>query len=278
MFQRIRNSWELVKASARVLRADKELLIFPLLSLIGLALVSIAFVVPFLVSNLIQQVVDNQILGFVVLFLFYLAQYIVIFFANSALVAAAMIRLRGGDPTARDGFRAAASHFGAILGYALLSATVGMLLRWLRERGSLGRVVSSLAGLAWNIATFLVVPILVMEDVGPVEAVRRSAGLLKKTWGEQIAGNLSIGLVFGLLIFLIILLGIGGVLLAVRLDSVPVGIAAVGIAIVLVLGLSLISSALGGIYSAAVYNYAKSGEPGTFFDQGLVEDAFRQKK
>lgn len=207
-----------------------------------------------------------------------MVQYIVIFFANSALVASAMIRLRGGDPTARDGFRAAFSHMPAILGYALIAATVGMVLSWLRERGSVGKVVSSLGGLAWNLATFLVVPILVVEGVGPVEAVRRSAGLLKKTWGEQVVGNLGIGLIFGLLIFLIILLGIGGVVLGVRLESAPVGIASVVIAIVAVLLLSLISSALSGIYAAAVYNYAVTGEPGTYFDRGLVEDAFRQRK
>jgi hypothetical protein len=278
MFERIRNSWELVKASARVLQADKELIIFPILSAIGLVLVSAAFIVPFVVSDLINRVVQNQVLGYVVLFLYYLVQYIVIFFANSALVAAAMIRLRGGDPTARDGFRAAFSHMPAILGYALIAATVGMLLRWLRERGSVGKVVSSLGGLAWNLATFLVVPILVVEGVGPVGAVRRSAGLLKKTWGEQVAGNLGIGLISGLLIFLIILLGIGGVVLGARLESAPVWIASVAIAIVAVLTLSLISSALSGIYAAAVYNYAVTGEPGTYFDRGLVEDAFRQKK
>jgi hypothetical protein len=278
MFERIRNSWELVKASARVLRADKELIIFPILSAIGLVLVSAAFIVPFVVSDLINRVVQNQVLGYVVLFLYYLVQYIVIFFANSALVAAAMIRLRGGDPTARDGFRAALGHMPAILGYALIAATVGMVLRWLRERGSVGRIVSSVGGLAWNLATFLVVPILVVEGVGPLEAVRRSAALLKKTWGEQVAGNLGIGLISGLLVFLIILLGIGGVVLGVRLESAPVWIASVALAIVAVLALSLISSALSGIYAAAVYNYAVTGEPGTYFDQKLVEDAFRQKK
>ena len=278
MFKRIRNSWELVKASLQVLRADKELLIFPILSTIGLILVSIAFAVPIFVSDLINQITDNVVLSVIVLFLFYLAQYIVIFFANSALVAAAMIRLRGGDPTAGDGFRAAFGHLPAILGYALISATVGMILRWLSERGVLGEIASRLIGFAWNIATFLVVPILVMEGVGPVEAVKRSAGLLKKTWGEQIVGNLSIGLVFGLLIFAIILLGIGGVVLGVNIESAPVAIAAAAIAVLLVLGMSLISSALSGIYSAAVYNYAVTGEPGSYFEQGLVEEAFRPKK
>ena len=119
------------------------------------------------------------------------------------------IRLRGGDPTVGDGFRIAAQHFGTILSYALISATVGMILRWLSERGKgLGRIVSGIAGMAWNLATYLVVPVLVLEDVGPWQAIQRSAALLKKTWGEQIAGNLSVGLIFGLLTIVVILLGI----------------------------------------------------------------------
>ncbi len=100
----------------------------------------------------------------------------VIFFCNTALVGAALIRLRGGDPTVADGFRIAASRVGPILGYAFIAATVGMVLRAISERsGFLGRLVVSLVGFAWNLATFLAVPVLVVEDVGPIEAVQRSA-------------------------------------------------------------------------------------------------------
>jgi hypothetical protein len=104
--------------------------------------------------------------------LFYVVQYFVIFFCNTALVGAAMIRLRGGDPTVGDGFRIAVSRIQPILGYALIAATVGMVLRAISERsGLLGRLVIASVGLAWNLATYLVVPVLVVEDVGPIEAV-----------------------------------------------------------------------------------------------------------
>ena len=36
-----------------------------------------------------------------------------------------------------------------------------------------------------------------------MEAIKRSANLLKKTWGEQIVGNFGVGIVFGLLSFLV---------------------------------------------------------------------------
>ncbi len=284
MFERIANSWELVKASAAVLSADKELLIFPLLSGIGTVVVSLAFFVPMLVSGFLDVLIsgaigDSQILGYLVGFLFYFVQYFVILFANSALVGAAMIRLRGGDPTVRDGLRIAFSHIGPILGYALVASTVGMILRALsRRRGTLGRIVIGLIGLAWNLATFLVVPVLIVEDVGPIEAIRRSAQLLRKTWGEQIAGNLSISLIFGLLGFaLTLLIFVPFGFLAVSLENPALFLPGVVLLVVTWILMSLVSSALSGIYSAAVYRYAAEGDPGEMFEARLVEQAFRSR-
>ena len=199
MFEKIGNSWALIKASFAVLMADKELVIFPIVSTIAVLVVTATFALPMLFAGFLDSLIDGdaQVLGFIVGFAFYVVQYFVIIFANSALVGAAMIRLRGGDPTVGDGFRIAMGRIGTILAYALISATVGMILRMISERGkNLGRIVSSIVGMAWTLATYLAVPGLVVEDVGPVEDVRRSANYLKKTWGEQIAGNFGVGLHF----------------------------------------------------------------------------------
>ena len=280
MFTKIRNSWTLIKASAAVLRADKELIVFPIVSAIGVLVVTASFALPTILAGFLDTLLEGhaQVFGFVVGFLFYVVQYTVIIFANSALVGAAMIRLRGGDPTVGDGFRVAMKHIGAILGYALISATVGMVLRWLSERGkTVGRIVSSIVGLAWNLATYLVVPVLVVEGVGPVEAIKRSADLLKKTWGEQIVGNFSIGLVFVLLAVLLIILGIPIFILVAATHS-PVLIALTALLFVLVfVFMGLISSTLNGIYVAAVYRYAAEGEASGFFSAEMVREAFRLK-
>lgn len=280
MFQRIKNSWELVKASMAVLRSDKELIVFPILSAIAMIIVSAAFIVPVFFAGLFDAVVagESRVLGAVVAFLFYLVQYTVIFFANAALVGAALIRLRGGDPTVGDGFRIAFSHIGSILGYAFIAATVGMILRWLSERaGVLGQIAISLIGLAWNIATYLVVPILVIEEVGPVDGIKRSVALLKKTWGEQLVGNIGIGLVFGLLFFLTVIVGVALIVLAAMAESVTLIVLAVAIFVLVMLTLGLINSTLNGIYTAAVYQYAVTGEPDNYFRQELMQDTFRQK-
>lgn len=280
MFRRIRNSWELVKASAGVLRADKELVLFPVLSAIAMLIVTASFFVPAILAGLIDSVLmgEAQVVGVLVAFLFYLVQYFVVFFTNSALVGAALIRLRGGDPTVGDGLRIALRHSGAILGYALISATVGMILRWLSEKaGTIGRIVIGLVGLAWNIATYLVVPVLVMEDVGPVEGIKRSVELLKRTWGEQIVGDVSIGLIFGLLSLFEIVLGIPLILLAVNLESVALIVGVIVVETVIMLFLGLMNSTLSGIYTAAVYQYAVTGETGGYLSPEMVQGAFRHK-
>ena len=137
--------------------------------------------------------------------------------------------------------------------------------------------VSSLIGLAWNVATYLVVPVLVVEGVGPVEAIKRSVDLLKRTWGEQIAGNFSIGLVFGLLSLLVVLLGVPAIALAAMSESVALVVLAVLVLVLALVFMGLINSTLSGIYTAAVYQYAVTGETGSYFRQDLVQHAFRHK-
>src|SRR5918992_481284 len=111
MFERFSRSWNLIKASGAVLRQDKELLLFPLFSAIATLLVAGSFIVPLVTSGAIEryeaQAYDPAVAA--LLFLFYLIQYFIIFFFNSALVGAAMIRLEGGDPTVADGLRIARS-------------------------------------------------------------------------------------------------------------------------------------------------------------------------
>jgi len=284
MLNRLSNSWELVKASAAVLRADKELVIFPIISTIGVLLVTVSFILPMIFAGVLDSLISGEtgninVISFIIAFLFYLAQYFVIIFANAALVSAAMIRLRGGDPTVGDGFRIAFDHFGSIFGYALIASTVGIILNSLARRSNtLGRIAVSLIGLAWNLATFLVVPVLVAEEVGPFEAVKRSAQLLKRTWGEQIVGNLSIGGVFGLLTFAVIVLIVAPSIYLMATINNPAILVVMAILLVASLVLiGLVNSTLSGIYAAAVYRFAAEGETGGYFQPELVQEAFRSK-
>lgn len=279
MFDTFRRSWELTKASLAVLRADKELLVFPFVSFIALVIVTLSFAVPWILVGGLNEVENRGIgvISIVIGFLFYLVTYTVIFFFNTALVGAAMIRLDGGDPTLGDGFRIAVSRLPQIVGYALVAATVGMILRWISDRaGLIGQIVIGIIGFAWSVATFLVVPVLVVEKVGPIEAIKRSGSLLRKTWGEQLIGNAGIGIIFGLLSFGAIVLG---VLLVMALVQVSIGLAIVAtIFVVLVVGiLALVGAAASGIFTASLYRYATKGDAGPAFRPETMSAAFRTK-
>ena len=281
MFEKLSNSWQLVKASAAVLQADKELLLFPVISAVLSLLVVVTFAVPAILAGVFAsgfpEAAGTPAAGYAAVLLFYVVQYFVIFFCNTALVGAALIRLRGGDPTVADGFRIAASRIQPILGYALIAATAGLLLRAISERsGLLGRLVVGLVGLAWNLATFLVVPVLVVEDVGPIEAIQQSASYLKRTWGEQIAGNIGMGLVFGLISLGTLAAGVVLLMAAAATESAFLIIFVAVCLFMAFVAIALVSSALSGIYAAAVYRYAAEGETGAFYTPAMVKSAFRR--
>ena len=277
---RLENSWRLVKASAAVLRADKELIVFPIASGAALLLVTATFAFPLWASGYFDRFDDGgaNVGAYAVAFLFYLIQYIVVTFANAALVGAALIRLRGGDPTLADGLRIAWSRAGVILGYSLIGATVGVILRAIQERaGIVGQIAAGIVGIAWGLITFLVVPVLVVEQIGPIEAIRRSGALLKRTWGEQIVGNFGVGLAM-LVVSLGALIVVGPiVLLAIASGSIVLIVVAVALAVVIFAAIAAVGSALQGIFTAALYRYAAEGETDGYFSSEMVRQAFRPK-
>jgi len=278
-------SWALMKASAGELRSDKSLLMFPLLSGLCTLLVAASFLIPIGVAMVArghaEEFADHRMSPayYLVLFAFYLVQYFVIIFFNTALAGAALQRLRGEPTSLGAGIAVARSRLGSILGYALIAATVGLLLRMLQERlGFIGRLVVGFFGLAWTVATFLVVPVLASQDTGPIDAVKHSVELLKRTWGENLIGSAGLGVAFGLITFLAVLVAallIGG---AIALQSVALIVIVCALVVVGLTLLSLIQASLHGVYAAALYRYAEEGQVGGGFDQVLLESAFRTKK
>lgn len=288
---RFHRSWELWRECLSVLRKDKELLLFPVMSFIGLVAVGVALLLPtawFVITQLSQSTSgwELEFWDYVLLFLWYFLSYGVVYFFNAGLVGCALMRLEGKDPTVRDGLRIASENLSRILGWALVAAMVGLLLRLLenlkiggkRGRGGLeiGKLISWILGLSWALLTYLVVPVLIVERVGPIEAVKRSGVLFKRTWGEQVIGEVGLGLI----VFLLALPGfvpiIGGALFGAASGSLmALSIALAiggGLTLLYWLGLGALASALGGIYTAALYRYATTQQiPEGFRREGIVE-------
>lgn len=285
MFSTWGRSWQLVKASWAVLQADKELIWFPVISGVVTIVVALVMLIPSIAVSVTLFTTGasegvNEAVGFVGLFIFYLVTYGIGTYFNTALIGAALIRLDGGNPTLKDGFGIANERLGSILGFAAMSATVGVILRMLEERGGIiGDIVSFLGGVAWSLATYLAVPVIVAQNAGAWDAVKRSAGLLRETWGEQITGNFSIGGIFFVGYILIVLAGIGlAILIGSVFESVALIIGIVSLVIFALICLAVLQGALTGIYQAALYRYAESGVAPDNFDVDLIRNAFKPKR
>jgi len=276
MFDKFSRSWDLVKASASVLRSDKELMLFPVISGLVTLVVLATFLVPMFALRIFADGIG--IGGAVFGFLFYFVQYSVMIFFNCALVGAAMIRLEGGDPTLADGFNAAKARIPSILGYAAIAATVGVFLQGMKSKDNfLVRLLGSALGAAWTLATFLVVPVLVSRNLGPIDALKESVSLLKRTWGENAVGQVGIGAAFGLVTAVVAVVGFGLAFLAAQ-ASMALAIAVGVVALLAVLAVGIYQAALSGIYSAALYRYAVSHETPDAFRGAGLEQAFLPKR
>ncbi len=264
---RIGSGWALTKTSLRVLRKDKELLVFPLLSGLVLILLLAGFIGGMFVAFGFDALFGGAStwLFVVVMVVYYVLAFFVSFFFNAAVVGAATIRLNGGDPTLGDGLRIARENVGRIFLWAVFAGTVAMILRAIQQRlGFLGKILIGLVGIAWSLATYFVVPVLIYEQLGPWAAVKRSAHLFKTTWGETLVGGFSMGAIF-------VLLGLAGILIVVA-GAIVGGIAGllVGLVVAVVywIVLGLIASAASSILIAALYRYATTGKVAEDF-QGL---------
>ncbi|HEX5353287.1 MAG TPA: DUF6159 family protein [Rhodanobacteraceae bacterium] len=271
-------TWQLMGASWRMLRQDKRLVVFPMISGVALAIIIVLFGAPVFAAfrghagpGATVQFSPSMYAG---MSLFYFFDYFVIIFFNSALIACVLKQIDGEQPTLGYGLSCAWQRLPQIFGWALLTSTVGILLRMLEQKvGLVGRIIVGLLGMAWSVTSFLVVPVLVAEGSGPIESYKRSVDMLKRTWGEQIIGNVSFGLIFAL--FGIIPAIVLFLLVAKAGQTALLAVAA--ILVIYLLALALVQSTLQTIYQAAIYVYAANGEAPRGFDNQLVADAFRQK-
>ena len=277
-------TWELVKQSFVILRSDKQLMLFPILSAISCLMVTatIATGGAFLLMPAFASAASsgqpfhpNQSPLFLIgTFTMYVANYFVIVFFNVALVGVAHSRLMGGNWTFRDGIELAWARKGTILQWAFVAATVGMVLRTLEERmGLIGRVVMRIIGIAWTLACYFVVPVLAFEDLTPIAAIKRSSKLFRDTWGEKVIGGLS----FSAVSFLLMLPAFGLWLAAIVVGGVKGLLAGFALLILYILMLSVMMSAVQGIFNAALYRYACFKQVPAAFDASLVKSIWTPK-
>jgi hypothetical protein len=274
---RLRNSWELAKISWGVLRSDKTLAAFPVISAI-ITLIVVAIFGGLIAATGVQGEDGQESLkaiGYVFVAVGYIVLAFVTTYFTAALVAGANNVLDGRSTSLGESFAAANGKLHRLLPWAIVQATVSMIIQAIEDRlGPFGQIIAGLLGAAWAVVTFLTIPIIMLEDLGPWNALKRSGTLLKQTWGENIVAQAG----FGLLALVAALPGIAIIAIGVATGSIA---GAVGIGIIGAIWIAIVAvviSAMSGIYRTALYRFAVDGKAPTAFATVDIAHAFGPRK
>lgn len=272
-FDRLSNGWRISMNSFKVLKENKQLVIFPILSGISMLFVIASFFVGVLafagwdIDNISES---GNVSYYIYLLLFYIINYFIVIFFNTALIHCSRLYFHGEEVTIEKGLKFSLSKIGAIFSWSVVAGTVGLILRVIQEEaGWLGKIITGIIGVVWSIATFFVVPVIAYENVGPFTAIKRSASIMKSKWGESLGATFS----FGIINFLaVIVVGLPLFFLGSLIHPIAgVCLAALGILLV-----AAILSAAQTIFISAVYHNI-TGDPVKHFDQQMIENLFENK-
>jgi len=273
LMTRFSNGWTIAINSFKVLKENRQLVIFPILSGASIIIVLASFCVALIGYSgwdLDQVSEPGKMMSYALLFLFYIVNYFIIVFFNMALVHCTSLYFKGEEVTVQKGIDFSMSRIGSILGWAVFAGIVGGILKIIQENvGSLGKIITGLVGVVWSIATFFVVPVIAYENLGPIAAFKRSAMLMKQKWGESIGAGFSFGL---------IQLGAVAIiaLIAFAVSAINI-IAGIVIGVLLLLLVSVVMSTVKTIFISAIYHNI-TGDPVELYNQQFIDNLFETKK
>jgi len=279
-------SWAITRTSFDLIGKAKEMIWFPVLSGFFSLLFGAALLVPTFVLQLIEQTGGAGLvvgpLQWVALFVTYFGLAFIATFFNVCVVNTTRVRLAGGDATFFDSIRFAFSRVHLILGWSVVSASVGLFLRMLdsiaERTGFAGKILLLILRVflasAWSIMTIFVVPVMVYRGVGPFDAIRESTDTLKKTWGESLVRYYGLGLAaFVCAVPCVALMFLGGM----AAGSVPTaGLALVGLGALSLLAVMLVFGVANTVFNTVLYHWATQGAADGI-DPGVLSGAFTQR-
>ena len=276
---RISRGWALAKQSFRVLRDDRSLLLFPIIS-VPAAIAATAIVMG---PGIALYSADHQeaiLIAFGVVAL-YVLTFVALFF-HVALAAAASTGLAGGDSTVSEGISAARQRFGVIAAWALVQTIVGLIISAIQNAGGgdsvVGRILGGLVSFAWSAATFFVIPIIALEGLGPKDAFKRSVSILRERWGEGVVGTASAsGIVMLIALLPIVVLGMAGYSL-VNSGNDAAGATLLVVAGIVFVAAVLIGGTVNAIFRVALYRFATEDATVGGFDPAQMQAAFAPRR
>jgi len=274
LFNRLSNGWTLSINSLKVLSENKQLIIFPILSGLSMILIIGSFIIAMLASagwDVDYLRTEGRTENYLLAFAFYLINYFVVVFFNTALIQCTRDYFNGEIPSVKKGLQFSLKRIGAIFTWSLFAATVGFILKVIQENvGTLGKIITGFFGIVWSIATFFVVPIIAYENLNPIQAIKRSTQMMKDKWGESLGAGFS----FGLLRLLALLVVCFPLFFLGLIVSPIVGIILAFLGLFLVMA---VSSAANTIFISAVYHNI-NGDPVSQFNENFADNLFQAKK
>ena len=274
----MRRSIDLMKQSWAVLKQDRELIWLPVISAIVAAVVAAMVLIPVALTQDLGAISETSGSGsqqlsagtIVALAALTLALAFISIFFRAALVSGAHERMMGGDPTVRSAIAGALERLPKLFGWAVITTIVGTILRAIEQRsGTLGRIVINIVGMAWAVTTFLVIPVIIIENSGAVTSTKRSVELFRHTWGE----NLSTQVGFGLIGFLAFLPVLALVLLGAAIGTL-FGFVLIALGVVAGIVLLTVLNAIGAVFQTALYHYAVSTQLSAEIDSTMLRNSF----
>jgi len=282
-------SWELTKTTLHIMKKDKEIFIFPVLSIVLSILFLIGFLIFFFIGGLISLVNGFNIsaFGYISIFIFYLFMALLGTFFSVCVVYTAAMRFSGKDATFGDSIGFAFKRIGKVILWSLVSATFGLILKILEGFGKklkgIGKILFGLfiwiLGASWAIATTFVFQGIVYRNLGPFASIKDSIITLKKTWGESLIKYIGFGASQFLLYFIGFLIGIPLIVLGAT--------SGLGIWFILAISFLLIAyivalisffSIANDVFNTALYVYASTGKIPEGYNPEQISSAFKPEK
>lgn len=276
-FAKVENGWKICDLSLKVLKANKSLVLFPIISGISLVVILTTFFIglgwlnSWDIENVASNASYNRLFYYLIVFLVYLINYTIVIFFNIALMHCVKLYFEGEEVSISKGIHYSMSRIGYILSWAAFASTVGLILKIIQDNvGKLGKIIVGLLGWAWSISTFFVVPIVAYENRSPWDALKESVQMMKKLWGESLTASFSFGLIqFGALI---VMIGVGFLFGFIN-PFLGIGIGIIGFVLILAT-----FSTLQSIFVSAVYHKVSSDINVKEFGNIEVDSLFSPKK
>lgn len=300
-FERGRNGWALGREAFALMKEHPKLIVFPVLS--GIAFVALLAAIAFgailkpemfglTVSSstmargaragMRANVTVANLLPYVWGLGLYLTLTFVATFFNVALCSTVLHKHLTGRVSLRDGFSGAISRLPYILAWSLFAATIGLLLAMLKKvmedyLSWFGWLFGTLLETAWAATVYFVAPVLAVERIGPIAALKESAGLLKARWRETAGAEFSTAwALWPLHLFgFVSVLGLLWCTAHIGGAGTFMGVAVFGaLSALYMLASTTLHSIMSGIVKSNMYIYAKTGEVPAGSDAQVYARAF----